>query len=42
MNKFLNTNIVVIHDTPLTVKHILIAIVIAPGLWVAMAGVFVF
>ena len=42
MNKFLNTNIVVIHDTPLTVKHILIAIVIAPVLWVAMAGVFVF
>ena len=42
MSKFLNTNIIVIHNTPLTVKHILIAIIVAPVLWVAMVGVFVF
>lgn len=42
MNKFLNTNIVVIHNTPLKVKHILIPIIIAPVLWAAMVGVFVF
>lgn len=42
MSKFLNTNIFVIHNTPVTVKHILIAIIAAPVLWAAMVGVFVF
>ena len=42
MSKFLNTNIVVIHDTPLTVKHILFAIIVAPVLWAAIVSVFVF
>ena len=42
MSKFLNTNIVVIHNTPVTVKHILFAIIVAPVLWAAMVGAFVF